>query len=100
MALGRISFGIWIFISVVYLIFTAWTIYYALTCSEFLCAMVMILPGLPWYAFFGGLMDQMSETNFAITIVVLAFVNIAILYFLLALANRLFRRVAKGKVER
>lgn len=100
MAHSRISFGIWIFISVVYLLFTAWAIYYALTCAEFLCAMVMVLPGLPWYALLGGLMDQMSERNFAITIVILAFINVAILYFLLALVNALFRRRMKGKVER
>ncbi len=96
---SRISFGIWMVISVAYLIFTGWAIYYAMTCTEFLCAMVMVFPALPWYLVLNGIMDEMSETGFAFVSVVLALINIAILYLFLGLINGLIRRVRKRNVE-
>ena len=98
MAHSRTSFSIWLFISVVYLVFTAWAIHEALTCTQFLCALVIVFPGLPWYLLLSGVMDNMSETGFAITTVVLALVNVAILYFLLRLLNGLVQRIVKRNV--
>jgi hypothetical protein len=79
-------------LSIIYLGFTAWAIYYALTCTEFLCSLVIFLPGLPWIYLFQRPLDELSKPGLAIVTVIFAFLNLAILYVLLSLVPTVFRR--------
>ena len=81
MPLTKARCRIWLGFSALYVAFTVWAYYHALTCHEMFCGAILFYPALPWSICVFGSLELFNAWLVLTPLCVL--LNIAILYFLL-----------------
>ena len=81
MPITTTRFRIWLGLSALYVSFTVWTYYDALTCHEMFCQVILFYPALPWSVCVFGSLELFDAWLVMTPICVL--LNIAILYLVL-----------------
>ena len=79
MPLTKTRLRIWLGFTAVYALFTVWSYYYAFTCHEMFCRVMILFPGMPW-----SMLLLSREFNVWLVFAPLGvLLNTAILYLLL-----------------